>query len=342
MSLTSMLKGKREIDIELQTILRDVIPTKKQFFTLSGAEAFSSNTSSIVPYNLSNPYHSSVVGTAFDYMARFIVSQYISSNKENVTEGLTAKHGLEIIKGYCDQKTSKSLVTKFNKGINLVKRFVYESDMSYEELLSCASYMARLEHIYRSGMPPKDIKGSLFGREEKEIIADLKHLCEVFIERFMILEVITPENNVVFNPHFGFASMRCGGADADIYIDGTLYDFKTSKKSGYNWKEIAQICGYYILNCIAVGLRDNTAKLYGFEIKRLAFYRARYGEIEFIDISTMETDKMDLTVSKIKDLLSIPSEELSVRTRTERYSREGQKVKTNIFKKIISMLGLKV
>lgn len=219
MSLTAMLKGKSEIDIELQTMLRDVIPTKNQFCTLSGIEAFSSNSSIAAPYNLRNPYHSSVVGTAFDYMARFIVAQKIISNKENVTAGLTAKIGLEIIKGYCDQKTSKSLETKFNKGINLVKRFVNDSDINFVELLRYASYMARLEHTYRAGMPPKDIKGSLLGREEKEIIEDLKRLCEVFIEKFMIPQVITSESNVVFNPHFGIASMRCGGADADLYID---------------------------------------------------------------------------------------------------------------------------
>lgn len=43
MSLSSMLKGKRkrEIDIKLQTILRNMIPAKKQFSILSGNEAFS-------------------------------------------------------------------------------------------------------------------------------------------------------------------------------------------------------------------------------------------------------------------------------------------------------------
>ncbi|WP_191565976.1 hypothetical protein [Metabacillus idriensis] len=68
--------------------------------------------------------------------------------------------------------------------------------------------------------------------------------CEVFIERFMLPHVITPKSNVVFNPHFGIASKSCGGADADIYVDGTLYDFKTSKLTGYRWKEIAQIFSY--------------------------------------------------------------------------------------------------
>ena len=40
-----MLKGKREIDIKLQTILRNMIPAKKQFSILSGNEAFSTKAS---------------------------------------------------------------------------------------------------------------------------------------------------------------------------------------------------------------------------------------------------------------------------------------------------------
>jgi hypothetical protein len=339
MSLTGMLKGKSEIDIELQTMLRDVIPTKKQFCTLSGTEAFSSSWSIVAPYNLRNPYHSSVVGTAFDYMARFIVAQKIISNKEKVTARLTAEIGLEIIKVYCDQKTTKSLETKFNKGINLVKRFVNDSEMNFVELLRYASFMARLEHIFRAG-PPSDIKGSLLGKEEKEIIEDLKRLCEVFIEKFMIPQVITSESNVVFNPDFGTTSRRCGGADADLYIDGTLYDFKTSKQTGYRWKEIAQIFGYYFLNCIAAELKDNSAKLTGCEIKRLAFYKARYGEIEFIDISTIETEKMELTAKKIFNLLVIPTEELP--KTSKKFTRTNRKVKNNIFKKLVSLLGFKV
>ena len=33
-----------------------------------------------------------------------------------------------------------------------------------------------------------------------------------------------------------------------IYIDGTLYDFKCTKKERYVWKDVAQILGYYLLS----------------------------------------------------------------------------------------------
>ena len=335
MSLTSMLKGKREIDIELQTLLRNMIPTKKQFSTLSGNEAFSTKASIKAPYILSNPHYSSVVGTAFDYMARFIVAQKVTNNKNNAISKLNAKNGLEIIKRFCDKKTIKSLETKFDKSINLASEFVKHSEINFEELLPYATYLARLELTYRSGMPPQDIKGSLLGKEEQEILEDLQRLCVVFIEHFMITEVIKPESNVVYNPHFGIASMICGGADADIFIDGTLYDFKTSKKPGYSWIEIAQIFGYYFLNKIAANLKDDKAKLNGYTINRLSIYKARYGEIEFIDISTMDSEKMEMTFNKINDLLKPTS-------KPEKFPIRERKKDTSIFKKLLSLLGLKI
>jgi len=306
MSLTILLKGKREIDLELQSILREIIPGKQQFSALSKAAAFSSQTSIKAPYHLSNSHQSSIVGTAFDYMARFIVAQTIARNKNSVTADLAAIYGLEIIKRHCDDQTSRLLESKWKEGVDMVHQFVHCSKRSFEELLCYAAYMARLEHIYRTGMPPRDIKGSMssmLAKEDREITDDLKRLCEVFMASFMVPQIITPESNVVFNPHFGIASRSCGGADADIYIDGTLYDFKTSKQTGYRWKEVAQIFGYYFLHCIAVYLKDASAKLNGCEIKRLAFYKARYGEIEYIDISAMEQKKMEFAAKRIADLL---------------------------------------
>ena len=35
-----------------------------------------------------------------------------------------------------------------------------------------------------------------------------------------IKNIVTPESDVIFNPHFGSCSKSVGGADADIYIDG--------------------------------------------------------------------------------------------------------------------------
>lgn len=68
-----MIKGKSDEDKALQSVLKNIIPKKDEFYTLSGHDAFSSSYHTHVPYKLTNNYYSSVVGTAFDYMARLII-----------------------------------------------------------------------------------------------------------------------------------------------------------------------------------------------------------------------------------------------------------------------------
>ena len=70
-----------------------------------------------------------------------------------------------------------------------------------------------------------------------------------------------------------------------IYIDGTLYDFKCTKREGYVWKDVAQILGYYLLDCISKDNKDRENDLDKYEIRRIAFYKARFGEVEYYDVS---------------------------------------------------------
>ncbi len=83
MSLTSILKSSKERDKEFQSILREIIPKKNEFYTLSGKSAFTKEYEMVVPYTLTNPYQASLVGTAFDYLARAMIAQIVISNSED-------------------------------------------------------------------------------------------------------------------------------------------------------------------------------------------------------------------------------------------------------------------
>jgi hypothetical protein len=101
-----------------------------------------------------------------------------------------------------------------------------------------------LETVARSGLPPVDINISLIEDTDNEIINDLRALCNVFKDKFINSGIFKENEDVVFNPHFGVVvSLHVGGADADIFINGTLYDFKCTKSRGYSWTECAQIVG---------------------------------------------------------------------------------------------------
>src|SRR5699024_4882851 len=305
LSLTSLIKGKSEQAKGLQHILRDIIPSKDEFHALSGHDAFSTSYTTQVPYKLTKSYYASVVGTAFDYMARLMLAQGISTKDEEVWVDSASSKGLSILLKSVSKKSQYSLTKKYEKGQMIAKEFITLKRHLSDELLRHSTYLARLEHVFRSGMPPQNIEESLLSEEADEIIKELKTMCDIFKSKFMIPGVITSESDVVFNPHFGNASRACGGADADIFIDGTLYDFKTTKDTGYKWQDIAQIFGYYFLNEIAKKTNDLNASLYNKKIEHLAFYKARYGEFEIINIDTMDQESLKQTRDKIATTFNI-------------------------------------
>lgn len=281
MSLTTLING------EFKDFFKEAIPSKKEFKTFSGKSAFSKEYVQYAEYKLKNPYNSTIVGTAFDYLARWTIAKNINGMKEDSYSKLIAEHGLK----YCERaakrdKKYNSIQKKYDDGIKNVERFVNESS-NETDIIKIAIFFAKLENIWRSRIPRFCIDIEKLLEVEKEVFDDLVVLVEVFQTKFIDSGIVTPDSIVVYNPTFGDASYFCGGADAYIYIyiDGTLYDFKCTKKERYVWKDVAQILGYYLLDCISKDHKDQENDLDKYEIRRIAFYKARFGEIEYYDVS---------------------------------------------------------
>ncbi|MFD2640026.1 hypothetical protein [Piscibacillus salipiscarius] len=98
MSLTSKLNAKNQKDKHFKNILLSVAPSKQDFFTQSGLEPFSRNYNYFVVNELNNTYDSGLVGTAFDYLARFRISKFI--NKNDAVYDLVALKGFDKLKRY--------------------------------------------------------------------------------------------------------------------------------------------------------------------------------------------------------------------------------------------------
>jgi hypothetical protein len=100
----------------------------------------------------------------------------------------------------------------------------------------------------------------LAGHFDEAVLVDLKLLSEMFYRRWNKMF----GSRVVLNPMFS-GSLDVGGADADLLVQGTLFDLKTSKRP-IDKKEIYQLLGYAILD-----LNDK------YKIKGLGLYFARHG-----------------------------------------------------------------
>lgn len=302
MSLTSYLNGKSPCEIEFQTIIRQLIPPKSVFSTLSGRRPFSNDYETLVPCHLIDSYDSALVGTAFDYLARMSVGRVISHNKEGAIDDLCASYGLEILKKKIGYWASRKYRRLYKVHLSRFEEALFCRKNDDITLYTAAIFFARLEMIFRSGKFPEDVS-LLKSAPPRYIVNELSSLLYVFEERFINGYIVKPDSEVVFNPQFGqVISMIIGGADADIYIDGTLYDFKTTKNFGYRWKDVAQIVGYYLLYLAAIAINEPYAPLTKFVVSSVAFYKARFGEIEKVSILDLGKDNVKYALLSILQL----------------------------------------
>jgi hypothetical protein len=298
MSITSLLKGSKPEQKEFQEILKEIIPDKKLFKTISGKEVFSkAKYEELVPYSLVKKYNSSVVGTAFDYLARIMLARTVKKNNHEAYTNLVAENGFIVLTRFL--KNHRSIESKVEKKLKkTIKRLQAFSNnkKDIKEFVIDACFLAKLETIFRTGLPPSNLlEKSFFDDPDAEIIRDVERLCDVFQDKF-IPQVINPNSELIYNPNFGVSSAFVGGADGDVIIDGTLYDFKSGKNIGYKWQEVAQMVGYFLLNEISLDVANAEENYFSddsyqhLNIKRIAFYRARYGEIEYIDITDLDKE----------------------------------------------------
>jgi len=329
MSLTNKIKN----DKDFQKILKPILPQKDSFQTISTKKAFSNEYVCLAETELANSYQSSLVGIAFDYIARFKIAKEIANNQESAYINLVAIKSLKLLEGKIDSKIYIKLKKHYIKMLSIIIEDIHNSpfpmrdimnfihhkeefdaymlalknmskkkelyEINIKEVFSSAVFMAKLDHIYRSGIIPDDLE-FLFDKPDKTIIDDLQDLYVLFNERFIKSGLVNEESLVMFNPSFGkLNSLAVGGADADIYIDGVLYELKTTKNTGYKWQDVAQLIGYYLLHLSAIEHEDDTSSTNELMINTLAFYKARYGEIEYFHINDLKATEILDSLKKL-------------------------------------------
>ncbi|WP_336769749.1 hypothetical protein [Bacillus bombysepticus] len=294
--LTNVLKSNSGPDKRFQEILNELVPGKEKFYTLSGRKAFSNEYRMLVQYNLNNPNSASLVGTAFDYLARIMIAKTVISNYKDFMDNLKATDGYQKMQRFIKNDPfipMSKLQFVYDRGIRLFEMFI-DDEKEIDSIVPVACFFAKLEHFERTGRISDYEKRVFFSKPSEDMIIELEGMCKVFQETFLIPEIVSPTSEVVYNPNFGVASLLVNGADADIIIDGVLYDFKTTKHSEYLWKDAAQLIAYFCLNKISlrfveVGMPFSYVDL---DIQKVGFYKARYGELECYNIG--EVDKIEI------------------------------------------------
>ena len=277
MSLTSMLKGNTKECIKLKKIISSVdIDINSEVNKVLNSEIKAK-------YILKDHSLASQVGTAFDYLARFVMKHY--QNKVNglsYEEKYIAEYGLKILLKYT-KKEDNDYRAIYNEGLNIISKFINSDydDLLFKRVVGVSVYFAKLERIFRSGYT-KEIENSLKYKinplVEKELYNQIEIFKNVFEEKFNIK---TKKNTIYYNPNFDYCSVAVGGADANVVINDTLIDFKSSKYLKSIDDDFKQIIGYYLFSKVI-----NSPK----GINKICLYFSRYGK--FVEYEFKEEDKV--------------------------------------------------
>ncbi|MGI0133516.1 MAG: hypothetical protein ACREBW_00965 [Candidatus Micrarchaeaceae archaeon] len=210
--------------------------------------------------------HYSTVGTAFDYLLRFVIRQLNSHAIDKGPWIADTAVGLLAHDPPLAEKGAK-IVSSARRHL---KEYLKTGQMS-DALIESALLLATLDPIYRAG-----IGHDMVGIVDKSDVLDLKAILSAVDDR-----TFTATSLCLLNPTFGEASKLVGGADADLAIDDTLIDIKTTKKLALDRTTFNQVLGYYILHCIS-GVGELNPKP---TITKLALYFSRYGYLHVMQIS---------------------------------------------------------
>jgi hypothetical protein len=282
MSLTSILKDTNN------QILRDKLKTEfaRPAFNLKAE---------IKAAPLTN--NNGIVGTAFDYLVRFSLQHHNShsfiqrdhwvadSAYESILNRLKNHQQKEIRTGFHLDK-----VFKVNDLKNILTEQYQDTKKNYNDFLNSGEptdklientiFLAKLDVAVRAG-----IIDSTFDSHSADDIQDIKSM-----HTLMDKNLFTAKSKCYFNPTFGLGSVLVGGADADLIIDNTLIDIKTTKHLSLERKDLNQILGYYILSLIG-GVNDKPDDR---PIENIGIYFARYGELWTVPLKEFATqDKFE-------------------------------------------------
>jgi len=208
-------------------------------------------------------------GTAFDYAMRFYIQKLNPSAK--VRRWLAEESATMVVASRRETARTKKRVVGIVATAKDCVRSYLKSRRDVKpaaELVRAAVDLAQLDLVYRIGL------------------LDLQPINDAMIEDIgNMLALVRPDDfrakkTCVLNPTFGEGSSLVGGADGDLFIDGTLVDIKVNKNLELGRDIFNQLLGYFCLSCIG-GVDGCRGK-----VTCVAVYFARYGILHRMPINS--------------------------------------------------------
>lgn len=242
------------------------------------------NARGLEPTAPSRGLHHSAVGTAFDYLARFRLAREVMRGLRDadVTLHDTGWAAEDAVAAMADHPRYRRHHPRWSflvaKARELFDDWVGGREDDVGRVAKCCQYLANVDLLVRIG----DFNPFFAPREAVQ--AELLELDAAFDP----LRLLGPRRTVMLNPVFMLSDM-VDGADADLIVDDTIIDIKTTNGIGPSAGHLRQLLGYAVLHGMG-GVDAGSGEASTDPVRRVGVYFARYGRIAAWDIDEVMPD----------------------------------------------------
>ena len=311
MSIASIVRGNEFP--EFKDYLKTYSPAKKHFTSSTGHPPFSKDIPVKVPAANITSHESGHIGELADFLFCLEIARYVDINKELIFDSLIWR-ARELFDGCIRSdfsgENNKKHRDLFDRALSNCRKYVLGQEIDLRELVLCSNTINKAEHYlhYTAYHSRAEYLDYFLMPCPTNIADDVIKLVAVFNESFISSGVVKKDSIVVCHPWFEPWSSEVGGGIADLYLDGVLYDFKSTKKTGYSWEDVGQLYGYYILHrlCQKYSKDDVLASPIPItNINTIALYYSRLGDIETCNLlesnAILPDSELEYIVSIIHD-----------------------------------------
>lgn len=289
MSITSILSGNSFN--ELKDYIRAKAPKKESFVSSTGYPSFSKDIPIKLHGSTASTQETAQAGELADYAFCLEILRYVKKRKminfRNFFHRIDSVYS-SIIKSDMDAGHKEILVRYYRKLKIDCLLYVNGNNIALTQIIEHAHLINKIENYHRV---PLKVKATFWENLVKpcseSVMDDVIKLVEIFRECFLGNGVIKETSTIVLHPRFFTHTSPVG--IADLYADGILYDFKATKKNGYNWHDVGQVYGYYILHKLCTKYDRDAVLAEPVPIKRvngIGLYYSRYGNVETCDLKS--------------------------------------------------------
>lgn len=294
MAIDSYLYGNTATDEMIMSSVENLLPSSKDFTTLSEKEAFSKEYKLYVPMRVKGEMSHTLIELAFHYVAKVIVAAYCNDTNCDPFENSIAERSIINLQAKIEKSYFEEVKERYDYAIMQLQNYIDGDSSTTDNIIQHCFFLAKLDICYRKSAIPSDLS-QFFTPATIDETNEIREMTLKFGNKF-IPKVLRPESKIIFNPSFGLGECLVGETECDMIIDKTIIDFRTDIGTSYPQNRIAKSIVHFLLTEINRSY-SNTEN--AFPIDNLVFYSARYGETEILSLDDIDQTLIEKAIDKI-------------------------------------------